>query len=139
MDLLVELGPDQNILAYAFNFKTSLDTINNDLELANYFNKSIYEMLSIDEGSDIYSYNLIVSSTDLSSVQYGNNFIDNYKKRLGIDLSLGENVTVLRSVVMDPWITDTKNVSFLDIIEQEFRKTILKVLKDMMHTNARGI
>lgn len=138
MELLRELGPDENILAYAFNFRTATGELNRDLALANQLNKAIYERLSIDPGSDIYGYDLIVSTTDLSGPSYGRGFIENYKDRLGVGGSPGDNITVLRSVTMDPWVTETKEGSFIDVLEVEFRKVVCAALEELIPTRDKG-
>ena len=128
MNFLSELGPDQNILTYAFNFRKLNGFLNTELTLANRLNKAIYDMLSINPGDDIYGYPLIVSTTDFTKADYGEEFIENYKQRLGVAGSLGDTVTVLRSTVMEPWLTETAKGSFLNVIEQEFRKVVAKAL-----------
>ncbi|MFN6474435.1 MAG: pyridoxal phosphate-dependent decarboxylase family protein [Nostoc sp. SerVER01] len=130
-DLLAELGPDENILAYAFNFRTASGSINTDLAQANRLNKALYDRLSINPGDDIYGYNLLVSTTDLHVEQYGEVFIENYKRRLGVSGSLGSSITVLRSVVMNPWLTETTKGSFLDVLEDEFRQAVSKALREI--------
>ena len=130
--LLPEIGPDQNILIYAFNFKNPDGTLNTDLDAANRFNKQIYELLSINPGDDIYSYDLIVSTTDINVEQYGDDFMKNYCDRLLGDATAieqkGAYITVLRSVIMDPWVTETTKGSFIDVLEEEFRKAAETVL-----------
>src|SRR5262249_4813447 len=74
-NLMSDIGPDQNILAYAFNFRLGDGSINSQLSAANKLNKEIYRILSIRPGSDIYAYRLIVSTTDLSESTYGKQFI----------------------------------------------------------------
>jgi glutamate/tyrosine decarboxylase-like PLP-dependent enzyme len=138
MKLLAEIGPDQNILAYAFNFKNTSGAINTNLAQTNRLNKALYDRLSIDPGNDIYGYNLIVSTTDLNSAQYGETFINDYKRRLGVGTSSGTSITVLRSVVMDPWLTETTKGSFLDILENEFRKALTEALSEISPTQTRG-
>jgi glutamate/tyrosine decarboxylase-like PLP-dependent enzyme len=138
MKLLAEIGPDQNILAYAFNFKTASGKLNTDLAQTNRLNKALYNRLSINPGDDIYGYDLIVSTTDLNAAQYGDTFINNYKNRLGVGDSAGASVTVLRSVVMDPWVTETTKGSFLDVLEDEFRKAVTEALEEIAPTQIRG-
>lgn len=138
MKLLAEIGPDENILAYAFNFKTRSGELNHDLAQTNRLNKALYQRLSINPGDDIYGYNLIVSTTDLDSAQYGSVFIDDYKNRLGVGGSVGTSITVLRSVVMDPWVTETSKGSFLDVLENEFRQAVTKALEEIVPTQIRG-
>ena len=130
--LLPEIGPDQNVLTYAFNFKNPDGTLNTDLDAANRFNKQIYDLLSINPGDDIYSYDLIVSTTDISAEQYGDEFMKNYCARLLGDAKAieekGSTITVLRSVIMDPWVTETTKGSFIDVLEEEFRNAAETVL-----------
>jgi hypothetical protein len=83
----------------------------------------------------------------LASQDYGNEFIQAYKQRLGVGDSPGDTVTVLRSTVMDPWLTETAKGSFLDVIEEELRSALSKALfRDALlqvfettDTNADGV
>lgn len=128
MALLREIGPDENILAYALNFRLADGTINTSLKAANDLNKALYDHMSIDPGDNIYSYDMIVSTTDLDPAAYGPQFMADYQRRLGLSPVPGQAVTVLRSVVMDPWLTDTDAGSFIDVLERELRKVITAVL-----------
>ncbi len=140
MEVLREIGPDQNILTYAFNFKNPDGTVNNDLAKANRLNQALYKLLSIKPGSDIYGYNLIVSTTNFETRHYGKEFMDDYKQRLQVGGSPGDSITILRSTVMDPWITEAKGRPFIDIIEEEFRKAISQaLLQDAMLQVFEGI
>jgi glutamate/tyrosine decarboxylase-like PLP-dependent enzyme len=136
--LLKEIGPDENILAYAFNFYRADGTLNSDLAAANRLNRAIYRRLSITPGDDIYGYRLIVSTTDLDAAAYGPTFIDDYKRRLGVGGSAGMVVTVLRSVVMDPWVTDTAAGSFIDVLEVELRQAVTASLADLQRSATAG-
>ncbi len=136
--LLKEIGPDQNILAYAFNFYLADGTLNPDLAATNQLNRAIYNRLSINPGDDIYGYPLIVSTTDLDSSAYGPAFIEDYKRRLGVEGSTGTSVTVLRSVVMDPWLTDTAAGSFIDVLEAELRKAVIAANEVIRPSQNRG-
>ena len=138
MALLKEIGPDENILSYAVNFRHLDGTINPDLRLANELNKAIYDRLSINPGQDIYGYDLIVSTTDLDAATYGPAFIDDFKRRLGTAGSPGRTVTVLRSVVMDPWVTETSAGSFIDVLESEFRKAVLAGIEQVRPSQTKG-
>jgi hypothetical protein len=147
LSLLRELGPDQNILAYAFNFRHPDGTLNTDLVLTNRLNRSLYDLLSIKPGEDIYGCRLMLSTTDLASRDHGDEFIHAYKQRLGVGDSPGDTVTVLRSTVMGPWLTETAKGSFLDVIEEELRSALSKALfRDALlqvfektDTNADGV
>ncbi|HBL11891.1 MAG TPA: hypothetical protein DD379_10880 [Cyanobacteria bacterium UBA11162] len=66
--------------------------------------------------------------------------MDDYKQRLQVGGSPGDSITILRSTVMDPWITEAKGRPFIDIIEEEFRKAISQaLLQDAMLQVFEGI
>ncbi|WP_437614602.1 pyridoxal-dependent decarboxylase [Sorangium sp. So ce834] len=133
MALLPELGPDQNILTYAVNFKQPDGSINTSLDMMNRLNKAIYDLLSIAPGDDIYHYRMIVSTTDFSEEHYGKVFIEDYKRRLGVSASPGSTVTVLRSTMMAPWLLESPDGSILDVLEFELRDAIFKaMMRDSM-------
>lgn len=136
--LLREIGPDENILSYAFNFRRPDGTVNADLKQANDFNTAIYRRLSIRPGEDVYGRDMVVSTTDLSADTYGSAFIENYKHRLGTASSPGGTVTVLRSVVMDPWVTETASGSFIDVLERALRGAVLAESARLQCNKARG-
>jgi hypothetical protein len=147
LSLLQELGPDQNILAYAFNFRDLDGRLNSDLARANRLNRRLADVLSIKPGEDISGCRLMLSQTDLSSREHGNEFIQAYKQRLGVGDSPGDTVTVLRSTVMDPWLTKSAKGSFLDIVEEELRSALAKALSgdallqvfESIDTNGDGV
>ena len=126
--LLNEIGPDQNILCYAFNFKHANGTLNQSVQEMNALNSQIYQQLSIKPGSDIYGYKLIISTTDLDKKQYGESFIEDLKQRLGVNDPKGDCITVLRSTIMDPWIGSSKGDEFIDLFEQELRNALAQSL-----------
>ena len=128
LSLLQELGPDLNILAYAFNFRDLDGRLNTDLARTNRLNRRLYDVLSIKPGEDISGCRLMLSTTDLASQDYGNEFIQAYKQRLGVGDSPGDVITVLRSTVMDPWLTESVKGSFLEIVEEELRSALSKAL-----------
>lgn len=135
--LLREIGPDQNILAYAFNFRRAGGVVNEDLASANRLNKAIYGRLSIKPGTDIYGYDMIVSTTDLDESAYGAPFIAEFKRRLGVTGD-GKIVTVLRSVVMNPWVTETIQGSFIDVLASELRRAVIASVSDASQRASAG-
>ncbi|WAS95074.1 pyridoxal-dependent decarboxylase [Nannocystis punicea] len=127
MALLAELGPDLNILTYAFNFKRPDGSMNASLAQANRLNKAVYEVLSLRPGEDPSGHPLLVTTTDFEDAHYGEVFMSSYKRRLGVE-GPGHAVTVLRSTIMNPWLTDFGDDSFLDMLEREFRRAISRAL-----------
>ncbi|BBO35587.1 pyridoxal-dependent decarboxylase [Lacipirellula parvula] len=138
IDLLMELGPDQNILSYAFNLRHPNGDVNDQLEIANKLNKGVYAALSLKPGQDIYSQGMVVSTTDLELATYKEAFFTDYTRRLGVVGSAGDRITVIRSVVMDPWMTETTRGSFIDVLETELRKAVLASVEELRPSRARG-
>lgn len=121
MALLRELGPDQNILSYAFNFKLSGDRINDDPNLCSELNNQIYDRFHIHyyqsgKAEDIHKYPFLLTKTIFRLTDYGETFINSFAQRLGLS-STPEAISVLRSAVMDPYLSDLPNGgSFFDEI-----------------------
>lgn len=126
--MLAEMGPDQNIVAYAFNFRCADGSVNSELAAMNQLNTALYQALSLRPGENVDRRELIVSTTDFDTPSYGSRFIESLKQRSGVGRSTGGKITVLRSVVMDPWITETANGSFLDTLEGAYRNALREVL-----------
>ncbi|WP_083304985.1 pyridoxal phosphate-dependent decarboxylase family protein [Moorena producens] len=149
LELLKETGADLNILTYAFNFKNSEGNWNQDLEAANEFNRKIYDRISLklvlpeEEDENVNAqYNVLVSTTDFQKDYYGEEFFNNYKQRLlqlpaPVNSEQDKEITVMRSVVMDPWIAENLDGSwFLDTIIAELDKVVLQVLAEMNNSSS---
>lgn len=113
--LLREFGPDLNIVVYAFNFKLPDGIWNTDADAANDFNSRIYDRLSVRPGQDIAGQPLFISTTDLLREDYGNPLIDDFADRLGLS-GTPSKITVLRSVVMDPWVAVSQEYDFVSVV-----------------------
>jgi glutamate/tyrosine decarboxylase-like PLP-dependent enzyme len=137
--MLPELGPDLNILAYAFNFFRANGVPNASLTLANVFNTAMYRELSLKPLQDVYGQDMIVSTTDLSRSTYGDGFFDDYTDRLGTTNRDDDKVTVLRSVVMDPWVTETADGrDFIDVLERALRRAASAALTEVEKATSWG-
>ena len=51
-----EIGPDQQIVDYTFNFKHSDDSLNKSLKEMNKLNFAVYQELHVDAGKDVNQY-----------------------------------------------------------------------------------
>lgn len=125
-----EIGPDQNIVDYTFNFKHADGTLNRSIERCNALNAGIYDAFHVHEGKvegskidfgrDVQDVPLIISQTEMSVGDYGEPFMRDYAKRLGLELPPeGQDFTlkVNRTVVMDPWLSriEQDGRPFLDV------------------------
>ncbi|KAL9612143.1 MAG: hypothetical protein Q9167_003259 [Letrouitia subvulpina] len=123
MVLLRALGSDLNINTFALNFRYSDGTVNNDVEEANYLNKRVVELLSVDTPEDDPTkIPFFLTSTVFEHAMYGK-CAQHFKKRLGLtedELDL----FVLRNVLMTPFPTEGNFIGklagiFQEIVEKE--------------------
>ncbi|MBD2501229.1 pyridoxal phosphate-dependent decarboxylase family protein [Anabaena azotica] len=137
LELLRQTGSDLNILTYAFNYKVN-GQWNQNLKEVNAFNKLIYDRVGIKaDVADISVYTVIVSTTDFIKKTYGEVFFDDYKQRLlrlesPVSDPEDQAITVLRSVVMDPWITEDLNGQpFVNTVVEELCKVVREVVQQV--------
>ncbi len=124
MELFKELGSDQVIVAYAFNFRDpSTGDWNQDPDKLNRLNNKIFEICSITHtDEDPNKVHLIVTSSQFDAGVYGSDFVEHYARRLGVRNA--RNITFLISTTMNPWTTDTEKGDFLEVIEGALRDAV---------------
>ena len=134
MALLREVGPDQNILSYAFNFKHCDHRLNDNADLFNELNNQIYDRFHIHyyqsgEAENIHKYQFMLTRTIFRLADYGETFINNYAQRLGL-ATTPEEMSILRSAVMDPYLSDLPNGgSFFDEIIELIRQNVTEIIE----------
>jgi hypothetical protein len=141
---LREEGADLNILTYAFNYKVNGE-LEQDLNKVNAFNEMIYDRISLKaDGRDIYNYKIIVSTTSFFKDTYGEVFFNDYRDRL-LETNVstrsgsgsGEKIVVMRSTIMDPWITeDVDGKPFVEYIVAELFDIVREVVKEVQENPA---
>ncbi len=141
LETLRQEGSDLNILTYAFNYKVG-GVLTTDLDKVNAFNERIYDRISLKaDGRDIYNYQIIVSTTSFFRETYGDVFFEDYRDRLlgnapsGTPRSgggSGEKIVVMRSTIMDPWITeDVDGKPFVEYIVAELFDIVREVVAEV--------
>jgi len=131
MQLFRELGSDQVITSYAFNFKTKAGHLNQDVHLANQLNHEIFNRLSLQKfnGGEIPTMPMFVTSSEFEPAIYGTEFVNSFKQRLGLTLEdTHTGVYFLISTTMDPWLTDTETGNFIPELIQALRETVLSII-----------
>ena len=132
-ELFMELGSDQVILAYSFNFfDKSGKRVNTDAEKLKKLNDEVFNLCSImDPRDNLNKKELIVTSSAFDVENYGNYFVDHYCTRLGIRNPNNLPVPFLISTTMDPWTTDTTKGDFLEKVEDGLRNAFYRALNDL--------
>lgn len=133
MELFRDLGSDQVIIAYAFNFKNADGTVNRSLRRANDLNNAIFNALSLqafDPGT-IPTIPMFVTSSMFDPAIYSQHFVDAFGSRLGVDVVPGNPITFLVSTTMDPWVTNTARGSFIPKLVEVMRETVVKAILEL--------
>ncbi len=131
--LFMDLGSDQVILAYSFNFfDKSGRSLNKDAKKLKELNDAIFELCSITKpGDDLNRKDLIVTSSAFDAESYGGQFVDHYCRRLGVSNPNNLAIPFLISTTMDPWTTDTPRGDFLQEVERALRHAFYQALKEL--------
>ncbi len=131
-DLFRELGSDQVILTYAFNFKDKSGNWNQDTGKLAQLNDTIFELCSITSPKDdVNAKPLILTSSSFDPVSYGADFVDSFGCRLGINNTQGATIPFLISTTMDPWTTETSKGDFLEVVENALRNSVNAAIKKL--------
>lgn len=128
MELLKELGSDQIIITYAFNFKVN-GVPNKDVNLANKLNQAIYNKLSLSpERDEVLKTPMIVTSSQFDPAVYGKTFVEDFKQRLQVEGDPDTPIYFLITTTMDPWLTDTAEGNFIPTLIQVWRDTLAEII-----------
>jgi glutamate/tyrosine decarboxylase-like PLP-dependent enzyme len=130
-ELFEELGSDQVILAFAFNFlDPATGDWNQDGDKLNALNNKIFEICSItSKDENPQDINLILTSSQFDAEAYGSVFVEHYARRLG--LSDAKSISFLISTTMNPWTTDTTIGDFLEVVESALRDAVYQGIKEL--------
>ncbi|WP_424991182.1 hypothetical protein [Fluviibacterium sp. S390] len=113
LELFREMGSDQCIVAYSFNFKTA-DGLNTSIDLLNEMNEFMFQKMSVQTLDDkLPSVEMIVTASTFDPENYGQAFVDHYAKRCGLVPEPGKGIKFLISTNQNPWITATDDGNFV--------------------------
>jgi glutamate/tyrosine decarboxylase-like PLP-dependent enzyme len=131
MALLKELGSDQIIITYAFNFKKKDGKLNKDPDLVNKFNKKIFDKLSLSPDPSLTKdIPLIITTSEFDPEIYGRDFVRTFMRRLGVSDDKPITMKFISSTTMCPWLTATRDGNFIPTLIKDFREAILTITKD---------
>jgi glutamate/tyrosine decarboxylase-like PLP-dependent enzyme len=106
-EALREVGPDLNMVDYAFVPETPDGRPDPDLARVNSLNLGVYQRLHVREGAPTGQPDLMLSQTSFERAQYGERFMTRVAQRLGLaEPQRADGIVFLRSTVMDPWMAD---------------------------------
>ncbi|MDQ6843099.1 MAG: pyridoxal-dependent decarboxylase, partial [Bacteroidota bacterium] len=113
--LFKELGGDQTIITYMYNYYKDDGTPNGDMKKVNAFNDAIYRAFSFSEppGKGEHVPEIVVTSSSFTRGNYGNALMDNLRLRLGVTDGYDDSIGFIISTIMNPWLSNTVKGSFI--------------------------
>ena len=131
MALFRELGSDQNIVSYAFNFLVD-GKRNENVAKLNVLNTAVFDQLSLGHDLDeTPKTKMFVTSSTADPAVYGEPIVEDFRRRLGVTGSADTPITFLISTTMDPWLTDTATGNFIPTLTAIMRETVLAAVKQV--------
>ncbi len=134
-ELFKELGGDQTIVTYLYNFYEE-GKPNPDMIKTNKFNDAIYKMFSFkpyEENTE--ETEIVVTSSAFTRSGYGDCLVDDLRKRMGVTTGKDEAINFIISTVMNPWLTNTVQGSFIPTLINIITKNISICLENLQATN----
>jgi hypothetical protein len=141
-----DLGSDQIIVTYAFNFEKN-GVPNDDVHSLNRLNRAIFVRLSSmsysPDGSSpskgeprngppsvpLPEVPLFVTSSQFDPATYGPLAVGSFKRRLGVRDDGTTPIDVLITTTMDPWLTDTAEGNFVPKLMTKLREVVLEEVR----------
>lgn len=137
MALLEELGSDQVIIAYAFNFKVDGEP-NPSTRRMNEFNKRLLKELGIEASEAVRPYTsatrmppLIVTGSTFDPEYYSEEYLGRLRGLLGVRDEPGQPIEYLISTTMDPWVSDTAEGDLIPAIVADLHNVVSRVATHM--------
>ncbi len=131
-ELFKELGGDQTIITYLFNFKTLDGAPNPDLTLANQLNDEIYRKFSFKPfQTNPEDTPLIVTSSAFTRAMNGDLLVDALRARMGVNTGKDGSINFLISTIMNPWLSNTVRGDFIPSIMEIIIHNIASLVKQI--------
>jgi glutamate/tyrosine decarboxylase-like PLP-dependent enzyme len=114
--LFKELGGDQTIITYMYNYFTTGTTPNSSMKKVNDLNDAIYTKFSFKPfEAKTEDTPIVVTSSTFTRSNNGDVLVDSLRSRLGVASGDGYNdpISFIISTVMNPWLSNTVNGSFI--------------------------
>lgn len=112
--LFKELGGDETIITYIYNYYNNDRTPNNDMKKVNALNDAIYQAFSYKPyENNTQNTPIVVTSSSFTREVDGDYLVDSLRSRLGVVTDYDAPVNFIISTIMNPWLSNTVNGSFI--------------------------
>jgi glutamate/tyrosine decarboxylase-like PLP-dependent enzyme len=130
--LFKELGGDQTIITYMYNYYNNDGTPNSNMEKVNELNNMIYTTFSYKPyENNTENTPIVVTSSSFTREVDGDYIVNSLRQRLGVVTDYDAPINFIISTIMNPWLSNTVNGSFIpqliSIITQNVTAIVAKV------------
>jgi hypothetical protein len=126
--LFKELGGDQTIITYIYNYYNSDSTPNSNMKKVNDLNNAIYRTFSYKPGEDnTQQTEIVVTSSAFTREANGDNLVNSLRQRLGVVTDYDASINFIISTVMNPWLSKTVKGSFIPQLISIITKNVIKI------------
>ncbi|RMB60521.1 decarboxylase [Dokdonia sinensis] len=117
-NLFKELGGDQSIITYMFNYYEDDGSKNTNLDKVNKLNDDVYRTFSFNDKPGVQEHvpELVVTSSSFTRDNYGDMLMDDLRGRLGVTDNPDEKINFIISTMMNPFLSNTVKGSFIPTI-----------------------
>ncbi len=135
--LFQQMGSDQIIITYAFNFRHADGQLNRDVALCNQLNFEVFRKLSLHDYNAKTRYgkvpdtDMFVTQSAFDADTYGQPFVDHFGDRLGLDKQPGDRINFLISTTQNPWISNTAEGNMIPRVVEVLRQTVIECVESL--------
>lgn len=134
--LFKELGGDQTIVTYMYNYYNKNGSVNSNAKKLYDFNNAIFTEFSFSKkpGGKEHVPEIVVTSSEFTRSNYGDAFIDKLRSRLGVTDNKDEPVYFIISTLMNPWLSNTVKGSFIPELISIITRNVSKIAVDFKNS-----
>lgn len=130
--LFKELGGDETIITYLYNFYNDDRTLNSSMAKTNDLNNAIYRAFSYKPyEKNTESTPIVVTSSSFTREVDGDFLINSLRKRLGVNTDYDAPVNFIISTIMNPWLSNTVNGSFIPQLMSVLIQNVSNIVKQV--------
>ncbi len=136
-NLFKDLGGDQSIITYMFNFYEDDGSKNTDMNKVNTLNDDVYRTFSFNDKPGVAEWTpeLVVTSSSFTRENYGDVLMDDLRGRLGVTNNPNDKINFIISTMMNPFLSNTVSGSFIPTIMEIMTRNLTELSKKVK-TNA---
>jgi len=131
--LFKELGGDQTIITYMYNYYDDNKVANTDINKVNELNTAVYRTFSFSKkpGEEENIPEIVVTSSSFTRGDYGYTLMDDLRQRLGVINGYDKPIDFIISTIMNPWLSNTIKGSFIPNLIEIITTNLIKIVSQV--------